>query len=138
MSLHEDLRRAERPEGSSNRAFGLVVAAFCSLMAALRAWSSGALPLVWLAVGLAFLLPALIYPSVLAPLNRAWTAFGMLLAKVTTPIILAVIFYGCFVPIGLLARLFGHEFLRLRRNPSATSYWIKRDAQQPSAMNNQF
>jgi hypothetical protein len=138
MSLHEELRRTERPEGSSNRSFGLVVAGFCGLMVVLRAWSSGSLPVVWLGVGLAFLLPALIYPSVLAPLNRAWTALGMLLAQVTTPVILALIFFGCFVPIGLLARLFGHEFVRLRRNPSSASYWIKRDAEQPSAMNNQF
>ena len=143
MSLHEDFRRADRPEGSSDRAFGLVVAAFCGLMAGIRAWSSGELPLIWLAVGCAFLIPALIYPSVLAPLNRAWTAFGMLLAKITTPVILALLFYGCFAPIALIARLFGHEFLRLRRDPSAQSYWIKREpgtmgAAGSTPMRNQF
>jgi hypothetical protein len=144
MSLHEDFRRADRIEGSSNRAFGLVVAGFCGLMALMRAWSSGAVPVVWLVVALAFLLPALIYPSVLAPFNRAWTSFGMLLAKVTTPVILGLLFYGCFVPIGWIARLFGHEFLRLRVEPSASTYWVRREPEKvgavtsADAMKNQF
>jgi hypothetical protein len=64
----------------------------------------------------------------------------MLLAKVTTPVVLTLLFYGCFVPIGLIARLFGQEFLRLRRDPSATSYWIRRepDRVESTAMKNQF
>jgi hypothetical protein len=140
MSLHEDLHRPDRAKPSSNRAFGLVMAALFALVAGMRIGSRSEWSVVWLAVGLGFLLTGLIHPVVLAPLNRAWTAFGMLLAKMTTPIILALIFYGAFVPIALFARLRGQEFLRLRRDRSATSYWIEREAGavRPGAMRNQF
>jgi len=101
-------------------------------------WSGGALPLAWFAVALLFLVPALVYPAALQPLNRAWTAFGMLLARITTPVILAVLFYGCFAPIGFLARLFGRDVLSLKRDPAAASYWIARDPTPPGGMGNQF
>ena len=35
-----------------------------------------------------FLLPALLFPSVLHPLNKAWMHFGELLSKIVSPIAL--------------------------------------------------
>jgi hypothetical protein len=33
---------------------------------------------------------------------------------------------------GLIARLLGKDFLRLRRDPAAASYWLPRQDQQPT------
>jgi Saxitoxin biosynthesis operon protein SxtJ len=73
---------------------------------------------------LGLLLPrALVYP------NRAWMALARILSLVTTPIILAIIFYLIVLPIGFIKRLSGWDPLR-RRAPSAESYWAPYNARQ--------
>lgn len=126
--------------GSSNRNFGLVFAGF---FLAICLWPllHGLPARLWAAgVSAAFLLLALAIPAVLSPLNRLWTAFGLLLAKVTQPVFLAILFYGIFTPFGVFLRLIGTKLLPLRWDPSAASYWIPRDppGPAPESMKNQF
>jgi hypothetical protein len=140
MTTHEDLKREIEVHGSSDRSFGLVFAAVFLAIGlwplvrggTLRAWAP--------AVAVAFLVAALARPSLLAPLNRLWTRFGLLLGKVTTPIVMGILFYLVVTPTGLLMRLFGKDPLRLSRDPEAGSYWIQREPPGPSpeTMSNQF
>ncbi len=126
--------------GSSDRSFGLVFAAVF-LAGGLWPLLRGGTPRVWaLVVAGAFLIASLARPSLLAPLNRLWTRFGLLLNKVTTPIVMGVLFYLVVTPTGLLMRLFGKDPLRLSRDQEADSYWIKREPPGPSpeTMTNQF
>lgn len=121
-------QRAATPpkQGSSDRSFGWVMAAFFGLVGlwpvfsghAARGWALG------LAAG--FAVAAVLAPRVLAPLNHAWMHFGLLLHKITNPIILGLAFYIVIAPIGLLMRLAGHDPLRLKRDDQAASYWIAR------------
>ncbi len=139
-ATHEDWGKPETVKASSNRTFGLVFTAFWALVAFL--------PLVrghrarWWAAPLSglFLLVALVAPGVLAPLNRAWTELGILLHRVTNPILLGTLFYLVFTPFGWLLRLTGKDFLRLKRPPNAQSYWIARQppGPEPQSMSNQF
>ena len=46
----------------------------------------------------------LVAPARLAPLNRAWTALGLLLFKVVNPVVLGLIYLTTIVPIGLFMR----------------------------------
>ena len=87
-----------------------------------------------------FLIVAYTYPQVLGPLNRLWLKFGLLLHKVVTPVILGLLFFVTITPIGLLARACGKDFLRLRLDRSAKSYWIERapPGPPPQSMKNQF
>jgi len=137
---HEDWDRQEAVKASSNRTFGLVFTAFWALVAFL--------PLVrnhrprWWAAALSgsFLVVALVAPDVLAPLNRLWTALGILLHRVTNPILLGILFYCVFTPFGWLLRLTGKDFLRLKRPRDSESYWIARQppGPEPQTMSNQF
>lgn len=88
----------------------------------------------------AFLLLAMLIPQVLAPANRLWTKFGLLLHNIVSPIALGILFFLVVTPTGLLMRLFGKDPLRLRFDPAASSYWIKRDPPGPAAdsLKNQF
>jgi saxitoxin biosynthesis operon SxtJ-like protein len=130
---------------SSNRTFGLVMAAFFGLLALLPLLRGAALPgraPRWWAVACSvfFLCMALAAPAVLGPLNRAWTALGAALHKVTNPIILGIFFFLVFVPFGWVLRRMGKDFLRLRRAPESASYWIPREpaGPPPVSMSNQF
>jgi hypothetical protein len=134
-SLHEDYRRAEEVKGSSERGFGLTVGGILLLIAAVRVWlhdGYGAIEPVLGAVGLALVVLGLVAPGSLAPLNRAWTKLGLLLFKVVNPIVLALIYLTTIVPIGLIMRAFGHDPLRLKRDPQASTYWVKREPPGPA------
>jgi hypothetical protein len=65
---------------------------------------------------------------------------GIVLYKMVNPVVMALLFFSTIMPIGLLIRLCGKDPLRLRRDPTATSYWIARETSGPPAetMRNQF
>lgn len=127
-NFHEDLRSHSEPRGGSDRQFGLV---FAAVFAIIALWPlHTAAPPRWPALLTAafFLLSALARPSLVHPLNRLWTRFGMLLGRIVNPIVSALLFFLVFTPAGLLARALGKDSLRLRRDPQAATYWIARPA----------
>jgi hypothetical protein len=129
---HESYSREEKIDGSSDRSFGLVFAAFFALVGLLPL-ILGRAPRTW-AFGLSgiFLLVALLFPSVLAPLNRLWIKFGLLLHRIVSPIALGIMFFLVITPMGWLMRALGKDLLRLRLDPDASSYWIERNPPGPA------
>jgi len=89
---------------------------------------------------LAFGIATIVRPALLAPLNRAWLRFGLLLHKVVSPLVMGVFFFFIFTPMGLLRHGFGNNFLRLKRDPQVASYWILRQppGPAPDSLKNQF
>jgi hypothetical protein len=137
---HEDLTREQYVEGSSDRSFGLVIAAVL-LLVALGPLRHGHTPRWWaLAVAAVFALVAMAKPALLARLNRLWMKLGILLGKVVSPIALGILFYGVLTPMAVAIRLTGKDPLRLKLDPGADSYWIPRKPPGPSpdSMTNQF
>jgi len=131
---------ATHHRGSSDRAFGLVFAAFFAIVALLPLWRGGEVRAWSVAVSAAFALLALALPRVLAPLNRIWTAFGDLLHRIVSPVVLAILYYGVVTPTGFLMRLAGKDPLRLRFDKAARSYWIERKppGPAPESLKDQF
>ena len=139
-ATHERLAGVERIEGSSDRGFGVV---FACVFAIIGFWPlvSGEGVVWWcLALAAAFLAVALVRPGLLAPLNRLWTQFGLLLSKVVNPLVMALVFFVTVTPIGVAMRALGKDPLRLRFEPDAESYWIARQppGPAPETMKNQF
>jgi predicted membrane metal-binding protein len=138
--LHEDFSREEHVQAGSDRGFGLVFAGFFGIVTAISLWRHGTTWHWALPLAAAFLLAALIYPKILAPLNRLWLKFGLLLYKVMNPLILGLLFFVTIMPIGLVMRAFGKDFLQLKLDRNAKSYWIERTppGPPPQSMKNQF
>jgi len=137
---HEDLNRKQHVAGSSDRAFGVVIAGVCLLLA-LGPLRHGHAPRWWpFAVAGVLALIALLKPVLLATPNRLWTRLGILLGKVVSPIALGVLFYAVFTPVALVLRFTGQDPLRLKLDPDADSYWIARKppGPPPDSMSNQF
>jgi hypothetical protein len=137
---HEFQGRTDVVKTSSNRNFGLVFAGFFGLLAALGIWHGSARRPIWLTLALLMLVLAFAAPKLLTPLNWVWTKFGLLLHAVVSPVILGVLFYACVTPVGLLMRWTGKDPLNRRFDPSADSYWIKREppGPQPDTFGHQF
>jgi flagellar biosynthesis protein FlhB len=138
--MPEPVQRHDQPVNrSSNRQFGLVMAGFFAILAAIAAWrGSGSWIVLWLVIAAAFAASALTMPSILAPLNRLWFRFGLLLHKVMTPLIMALMFFVVITPIALVMRLFGKRPIPLRFDKAADSYWIARDPAGPGPMSKQY
>jgi hypothetical protein len=139
-SLHEDLGRKQEGHGSSDRGFGIVFSIFFVLvgLSPLRANH----PLRWWALALAglFLVVALLQPVWLRPLNRLWTKVGLLMGRIVSPVIAALLFYLVVTPTGLLFRLMGKDPLHLAWDSGVRSYWIERQppGPPPESMSNQY
>lgn len=128
---HEFQLREEAVKGSSNRTFGFVFAGFFALVSVLGYWHGSDRWHYWVPLSAIFLIVAFAAPQILAPLNRLWMKFGLLLHKVMSPLILGIMFYGCITPIGFLMRLTGKDPLRQKFDSTAQSYWIVRSPPGP-------
>ncbi len=92
----------------------------------------------FMALGIIFLLNTLIKAEILKPLNRMWMFLGMSLGIIVSPIIMGIIFFLIFTPIGVLMRIFGRDELHLQQKHKS-SYWINReDNDQPNSLKFQF
>lgn len=137
---HEDFSRSEEVTGSSDRSFGIVFTVVFAIVGLLPLLA-GRDPRLWaLVVAGLFLVLAFFWPSVLAPFNRLWFKFGLLLHRIVSPIILGFLFFIVVAPTGVLMRLFGKRPLQLDLEPEARSYWIPRQppGPAPETMKHQF
>lgn len=141
--MHEEHQSTHEIETSSDRSFGLTVGGILALIEAYRLWTSGVLDtfgIILLAIATPLLLFGVVYPKILAPLNKAWTKLGFLMFKIVNPIIMFLVYAITIVPIGLLMRLAGKDPMRLKLDKEANTYWIERDPAGPSpdSMKKQF
>ncbi len=137
---HENLARTDDTKAGSERGFGFVFAAVCALVGIWLLWRGREAFWYWAWAAVAFALLAIAAPKVLRPLNLLWFKFGMLLHHIVTPVVLGLMFYTVFLPIGLWMRLIGKRPLGLRFDPGAKSYWVERKppGPPPESFNNQF
>jgi hypothetical protein len=139
-SLHEDIKRADVVKVGSDRSFGIVFTVFCALVAAVHAWLGKDTFWGWLIAAAVFGAFSLFYSRALHPLNVLWFRFGLLLHHVVSPVVLGVMFFAVFTPIGWCMRLAGKRPLNLAYDPAAKSYWIHRapPAPPPGSFDQQF
>ena len=140
MSSHEKTSQSDEVKIGSNRAFGLVFVVVFLVIALwpllndepVRNWS------LWIAGAL--LLVSLVRPQLLTPLNQLWFKFGLLLHKIVSPVVMALLYFLTVTPTALLMRLFGKRPLDLEFDETAETYWIERTPRGPSpeTMKNQF
>jgi hypothetical protein len=140
MTANEPIVSHRKIRVPSNRSFGLVFAAAFTFVGI---WPviGGQMPRLWaLCLAGGFLLAALAFPAALTVPNRLWQRFGLALHRLTTPLAMALIYYGAVLPTGLLLKALRRDLLRLEREPGAVSYWIQRNPPGPErgSMSKQF
>ena len=134
---HETLASFREVSVGSDRKFGLTVGAILAALSLLPLRHHQPVRLWLLAPGVALVLLGAAAPALLGPLNRLWFRLGLLLNRVTNPIVMGILFFGVMVPMGLFLRR--RDLLSLRRDAAAESYWIHRDpAAAPSSLTKQF
>ena len=121
---------------SSNRSFGIVFFVVFLLIALYPLTYGGEIRIWSLIISIIFLILGLLNSKILAPLNKIWFKFGILLGKIVSPLIMGIIFFLVVTPIGFIMRLLGKDVLNLKYNKNK-SYWIEKNGPK-SKMKNQF
>ena len=82
-------------------------------------------------IGIALLLLSIFKPVILKPLNYLWIRFGVLLNKITSPIILGFIYYFLIFFTRIYLRVFNKKLLSLNFDKNAKTYWISKSQKIP-------
>ncbi len=95
---------------SEGRRFAFPVGTAFLLLSGVLFWreKDTAFPII-LGLGAVLLVLGAIIPARLGPLYRAWMRMALAISKVTTPILLGVVYFAVMTSTGLIMRLFGKK-----------------------------
>ncbi len=94
--------------------FGLLIPWLFSLNYVKWPWILGGLLILW----------GLLAPTTLKPVYVGWMKFGNVMNWINTRIILGILFYGIFLPIGVVMRLFGKDSMHRKLDRGLSSYRV--------------
>ncbi len=78
----------------------------------------------------------LIRPNVIRPLFVGWMVLAFPIGWAVSNVLLGLVYFGLFLPIALVFRLYGRDALLLLPRPDAETYWQTRTA--PADVNRYF
>jgi hypothetical protein len=128
-----------RLTASEGRRFGLTVGAAFLLFAGIAWWRAHpTVSTVLGSLGGVLALAGLLIPTFLGPVERGWMGLAHLISKITTPIVMGVMYLFVLTPVGFMRR-------RLGGNPLVhasveRSYWRTRpeNARRTASLSRQF
>lgn len=119
-----------RLTAAEGRKFGFTVGlAFVAIGGILTWRGKPSRALFFYALGGALVLAALVAPTALGPVERAWMALARAISKVTTPIFMGVVYFLVMTPIGFIRRRLGSPIAAART--AGMSRWEARSADEP-------
>jgi hypothetical protein len=123
---------------ADGRRFGLTVGGAFLALAAISRWRGhDAIPIVAAILGATLVLAGLAVPGRLGPVYTSWMRLALAISKVTTPVLMGLIYFIAFTPLGLLRRAFGRN--ALVHPARGGGYWTPRaPAEQRSDLRRQF
>ena len=108
------------------RKFGLLVGAVFAALGMLFWWRHKGQYPYFLWPGIFLMCFGAAVPLALKYIYIAWMSLAIVLGLIVSNLLLTVFFILVITPIGLVGRLFGKDFLRLKIDRNATTYWIPR------------
>ena len=121
---------ASKGDRKELKRFGITIFIALAILGGLLLWREGGIGFLFWTIGIAFLLVGVTKPELLASTYRGWMRIAMWVGFVMTHLILALMFYCVFTPIGLVMRLMGRDPLHLKAPKGVDSYWVKRPSAQ--------
>ena len=68
---------------------------------------------------------ALVAPGTLQPVYVGWMKFGHVMNWINTRLILGILFYGIFLPFGMIMRLLGKDPMHRKLDEAVSTYRVK-------------
>lgn len=110
----------------SLRKFGIIIGIILITIAIIFLWNSVSWKVMLLTLGGILLLNGIFLPNNLKDIYKIWMGFAFALGWIVSRIILTILFVFILTPLGLLAKLFGKEFLDINFSKKNKSYWIQK------------
>jgi len=108
------------------RKFGLTIGGLLTIIGIIMIILHEKNKLIFSGLGFLFIFLGLTLPKALKWIYKLWMGFSVVLGFFSTRIILSLLFYFVLTPIKFLYKFTGKNFLDLKIEKSATSYWRKR------------
>lgn len=108
------------------RKFGIVLSIFLAILGGLFFLRGKECYFFFFGLSITFLSLGLFAPVSLKPIQKGWMSVAIAVNWFVTRVILIVLFYLVVVPTGLVARLFGNNFLDKGIDRTTDSYWVPR------------
>jgi hypothetical protein len=127
-----------------DRKFVFTVSAAFIVLAGVIALRGRTLPaMVPAALAALLMLTSVLLPRTIPAIHRGWMAGAHAISRVTTPIVLGIVYYLVLTPTGLIRRMAGRSSLRKAGPPPRSgphTYWVSRAvrARPPGDMRRQF
>lgn len=133
MNIREDIQQLQT-DRKTLRNFGLLVGGVFILIGVLFSFRHPERTMYFICSGGVLLVLGFFWPAILRRAYIAWMSVAFALGFIMAHLILTVFFYFVVTPIGLMARLTGKDFLRLKLDRHAISYWIARENKAKSSI----
>ena len=124
---------------AEGRRFGVTVGGAFLALAGLAAWRGHAIEArLFAGLGGVLVAAGLAVPARLGPVQRAWMTLAAAISRVTTPLLMGLIYFVIMTPTGWIRRVAAGSRLTPRRD--AKSFWVDRpaDARRRTDMERQF
>jgi len=139
MNIRDDIKQL-KTDDCDLRKFGLMVGGVFAVLGLLFLWRHKAHYPYFLWPGAGLVLFGVLWPRTLKWIYIGWMSVAFVLGFVMAHVILTLFFFLLITPLGLVARWFGQDFLSLKLDRSARSYWIPRErkSRSPADYERQF
>lgn len=125
MNIRDDIKQLKTSDRDL-RKFGLLVGGVFLALGLLFLWRHPNRTPYFAWPGGVLVVTGAMLPRALKWIYIGWMSLAFVLGFVMAHVILTLLFFLMITPMGLVARMFGQDFLQLKLKPQATSYWIPR------------
>lgn len=128
-----------RLTAAEGRKFGVTVGTAFLVLAGIGWWRGGGIATnLFATLGGVLAVAGLVIPTHLGPVERAWMGLAHAISKVTTPIVMGIMYLLVLTPVGIIRRALGGNPLEHRGD--GTSYWQRRPegARRSASLERQF
>ena len=123
---------------TEHKKFAIGLAVILTVIACVQWYLDVQIYLFVLVVACAVLITGLLFPVVIKPVFILFSYIGFVMGWIMTRVILSLLYYLVFTPIGLLLRVMGKKMLDTTFKDTKESYWIVREDGEEVDFNRQF
>lgn len=121
---------------AEGRRFGVTVGIAFLALGGVLWWRTHHIPsAIAASLGVLLLLGGALVPGRLGPVHAAWMRLALAISKVTTPVLMAIVYFVVITPMGLMRRATGKSPIVPRKT---NSRWESRAGHSRSDLNRQF
>jgi hypothetical protein len=125
-----------RLSAAEGRRFGVTLGIAFLALASVLWWRAHVMPsAIAASVGALLVLAGAVAPGRLGRFHGAWMRFALAISKITTPVLMTIVYFVVITPTGLIRRAAGKSPIVARRT---STRWETRAAHSRSDLNRQF